>query len=158
TPPAIENPQQVATVLEERNRQPAKPRRQVSHEIDRLLNVDSFELMRGNGVKVWKDILVGLDHLDLDRILLPTLMRHVGVDLVEDQMTFVLIVNGCRGERRQQRTLRLGAIVTKRVDKKVNSISQIFTSLFREACDQCDRRLNTVPIGSLNALTSFIQI
>src|SRR5262249_7583988 len=91
TPPAIENPQQVGTVLEERNRQPAKPRRQVSHEIDRLLNVDSFELMRGNGVKVWKDILVGLDHLDLDRILLPTLMRHVGVDLVEDQMTFVLI-------------------------------------------------------------------
>src|SRR6476660_1962445 len=93
TPPAIEDSQQVATVLEDRNRQPAKPRRQVSHEIDRLFNVDTIKLMCGNRVKVWKDFLVRLDHLDLDRILLPTMVRHVGIDLIEDQMMLVFIVN-----------------------------------------------------------------
>src|ERR1044072_8419 len=101
TPPAIENTQQVATVLEDRNRQPAKPRCQISDEVDRLLDVAALELIGGNGVKVWKDVLMRLDHLDLERILLPALVRHVGIDLVEDQMVFVLIVTGCGGERRQ---------------------------------------------------------
>src|SRR6185295_11711255 len=97
--PAIEDSQQIATILKDRHRQPAKPRREVSDEIDRFFDVTALELS-WDRVKVWKDIRVRLDHFDLDRILAPTLMRHVGKDLVEHQMIFVLIVNGRCGEWR----------------------------------------------------------
>src|ERR1041384_3160670 len=158
TSPAIENSQHVTTVLQDCNGQPTKPRRQISREIDRLLHVTALELMSGNGVKVWKDILVCLDHLDLDRILLPTLMRHVGIDLVEDQMILMVVVDRRGGKRREEGALRFRMIDTKRVDKKMNRTSQIVTRLFRKPCDQCDCRLDAVTIGALDPLPSLIEI
>src|ERR1044072_7233945 len=99
--PGVEDHQQVATILKNGNRQPAKPRRQVSDEVNHFFDVAALELLGWYRVKVWKDVRISLDHFDLDRILAPALMRHVGKDLVEHQMMLVLIVNRRRSEWRE---------------------------------------------------------
>src|SRR6185503_941786 len=95
---------------------------------------------------------MSLDHLYLHRILLPALIRHVREDLIEDQVMFVLLVNRGSSERRQQRTLRLRVIEAKRIDEEMDSVAQIIKRLFRKTGDQCDGRLDTVPVSTFNPL------
>src|SRR5215510_1886051 len=86
--PGVEDYQQVATILKHGNRQPAKPRREVSDEVNDFFDVAALELIGWYRVEVWKDVRMRLDHFNLDRIFAPALVRHVGKDLVEHQMIF----------------------------------------------------------------------
>ena len=158
TLPAIEYFQQVATVLQERHREPTKPRRQVRHEIHDLLDVLALEENGGGSRRSSERSGMGLDHRGLDGILFPTLMRHVREDVIEVEMVLVLARKPVWLRAAPGGALRLGMIEPQTVDKKVNRLPQVVAVSSGNPTIERDSRVDAVAVGRRDSGTGFEEI